>query len=109
METKEQRSERYARMRQARRDKLIAAGLDLAQRDNYQFLKRADVAREARVSVGVLNHEFGTMLDFKRAVIAAAIATRTLRVIGQAIAQGSPSVQDIDPALKSEALASLAG
>lgn len=107
METKEQRDERYARMRDNRRHRLLAAGMRLAEADNYQFIKRADVARLAGMSVGVLNHEFGTMLMFKRALLQHAVQTRTLKVIGQAIAQGSPSVQDIDPALKSEALAAL--
>jgi len=45
----------------------------------------------------------------RRAVVRAAVQRRELRIIAQALADGDAAARAADPALKAEALATLAG
>lgn len=102
------REERAALQRAERRTAILTAGLFLAERENYKAITRDGVADVAGVAAGSVNHEFGTIEDLRRAVVAEAIAQECLPVIAQAVVDGHPLTAELDPDLKKRALYSLA-
>lgn len=108
MTTRLPREERAALQRSERRSAIIAAALRLAADKGYQTLTRDDVAAEAGVAAGSVNHEFGTVDNMRDAVIDAAVEERNLVVVAQAIVAGHPAARDAPADLKKEAIETLA-
>jgi AcrR family transcriptional regulator len=86
---------------------ILIQALKLAESVGFQNITREMVAYEAGVSGGTVQHHFGTMGEFKAAVVQYAVQTGCLRVIGQAIAAGHVAVANLLPAVRKRALAAL--
>lgn len=94
-----------------RKDDILRAALLLATPvGGWQALSRKAVADQAGCSEALVSAHFGTMVQFRRAVMRKAIAAGELTVIGQGIAAGdSIAVKIDDPDLRAKALDSLKG
>lgn len=107
METTEERRARYGAVNATRNARILAAALELAREDDYQFITRAAVAERAGVAEGTVNTAYGTMRDLKQAVLREAVSLEILPVIAKGLAYGSAITEGIDPELKRRAAASL--
>jgi len=93
---------------EVRRETILTAALTVARSPGgWSTLTREAVAREAKCTDGLVSKYFGTMTDFRRTIMRAAIAQRDLRIIGQALACEYPHAYKADPALRKEALGSI--
>lgn len=93
-----------------RKEQILTAALKVAARPGgWSKLTRDAVAKEANCAEGLPSKYFGTMVDFRRAVMRAAIRSEALPVIAQGLAAGDKVAKKADETLKRKALASLAG
>lgn len=90
-----------------RRDLILHRVLDMSEEHGYRQVTRPMIADRLGISERLITHHFGTMKQFQRDLVRAALQARRLKVIGQAIAAGDSHVKDIDPILRAEALSSL--
>lgn len=91
-----------------RRLAMLAAAMKIAQKPGgFASLERGPVAVAAGCSASLVNHYFANMDGLRTAVIKAAVASKNLHVIGQAIVAGHPAARRVAPALRKDALASL--
>ena len=92
------------------RQRVLNAGLLLAERHGYRNIKRDQVAAEAGVAAGLINRQiyWGSIDGFRDAVMVEAVRVGNLRVIAQGLVDGHPSTAGIDPELKEQAVRSVA-
>lgn len=92
-----------------RKAEILQAAINVASRPGgWGNLTREAVAKEAECAEGLPSKYFGTMTNFKRAIMRAAISRKNLPVIAQGLADGDKVAAKVDEALKREALATLA-
>lgn len=92
-----------------RKNEILAAALAEAVSVGLNKMSRSGVATRAGVANSLISYHFNTLGQLRRAVIRAAIQRKELKIIAQALIDGDSNAQNCDPALKAEALASLAG
>jgi AcrR family transcriptional regulator len=92
----------------ARRAEILAAALRVAaERGGWISLTRAAVAREARCSDALVSVHFGTMTEFRRSVMRAAIRDRNMPVVFQGMAAGDRMALRAPQELKEAAVAAI--
>lgn len=69
-----------------RTKEIMAAALDLAEKQGYQCVTRDGIAAAAGVSSGHVSGLFGTMAQVRRRLMRAAIQQNRYRVIAQGLA-----------------------
>ena len=93
-----------------RKDQILKAAIKVAARPGgWARLTREAVAKEAECAEGLPSKYFGTMVNFKRAIMRAAIQDWNLSVIAQGLAAGDKVALKAEDALKRKALDTLAG
>lgn len=93
-----------------RKQQILTAAIKVAARPGgWARLTREAVAREAGCAEGLPSKYFGTMVNFKRAIMRAAIHDWNLSVIAQGLASGDKVAAKAEEALKRKALDTLAG
>jgi len=93
-----------------RKHEILTAAIKVAARPGgWAKLTREAVAREAECADGLISKYFGTMTNFRRAIMRAAIAGKELSVIAQGLADGDSCAQKATESLKRKALATLRG
>lgn len=90
-----------------RKQEVMDAALALARESNYSYVTREAVAERAGCATGTVSRLYGTMPQFRRAIMSAAVARQDLRVIAQGIAAGEPKALAAKPQLKRKALESI--
>lgn len=90
----------------ARKEDILAAALPLAETDGYANLTREQIGVAAGVSGPVLNYHFGTMAQFRRALMRYAVKVECLKVVAQGLINGDADLVEGDP-LRRRALDSL--
>lgn len=90
-----------------RKDEILRAALIESRRHGYQQITREQVALRAGCAPGLLTHYWGTMLQFRRAVLSAAIAANDLVVVAQGIVARDSKVRRVPPEVQRAALATL--
>lgn len=91
--------------RGAREVALIDAVLRLAKRGTpYHQLLRDDIAADAGVSNGTINHAFETLDRLRAAAMQSAVDREELVVIAQGLAVGDPIARGAPPGLKERAI-----
>lgn len=73
-----------------RRDQLLAAALVIAERTHYAHMTREEIADHAGVTRNLVTHYFGTMTQFRRDIMRAAVRQKNLRVIAQGLMARDP-------------------
>lgn len=89
-----------------RKEEILAAALPLAVSDGYSTLTREQVGEAAQVSGPVLNYYWGTMRQFRRALLRYAIQVECLSVVAQGVINGQANLAEGD-SLRRRALDSL--
>lgn len=93
-----------------RKHEILTAAIKVAgQPGGWSKLTRDAVAKEACCAQGLPSKYFGTMVNFRRAIMRAAIKDRNLSIIAQGLATGDKCAQKAPPSLKTAALNTLAG
>ena len=93
-----------------RKQQILTAAIRVAARPGgWSKLTREAVAKEADCAEGLPSKYFGTMVNFKRAIMRAAIHDWNLSVIAQGLAAGDKVAMKAEEALKRKALDTLAG
>jgi len=92
-----------------RRNTILDAAIRCAQTGGFYNVTRADIAREAGVSEGLVTHYCGTMPQLRRAIMRAAIHRGVLPVIAQGLASGDPQAIKAPQDLKDRAAQAMAG
>ena len=70
------------------RELVLSTALTIATRDGFNALTRDGIATEAGVSMGQVNHAYGTMTQLRNAVMRAAVLNEHLSVIAHGLAIG---------------------
>lgn len=92
-----------------RTHQLIAAGLELASKHGYLKVTRDQLAQATQLAAGSINLHFGTMGQFQRALMRAAVKQKVLRVVAQGLAHNDSVALRASPELKAAAADSLKG
>lgn len=92
---------------EVRREMLLDVGLELAETHNYTNVSAQMVAEKADVTRALVSRYFGTMVQFRRALMRRAVDTERLRVVAQGLACGDAHAVKADDSLKSRALAAI--
>lgn len=71
-----------------RRDEILAAALRVATRQGYKVFTRAQVAESAGCAESLVSKYFGTMPQFRRQVMRAAIRAKNRIIIMQGVLTG---------------------
>lgn len=90
-----------------RREQLLSAALDLAEKHGYMNITRDQVGAAASCSPALINRYFNDMAGLKNQVIREAVRRRCLLVIGQAVVNKHPGVRAVSCAIKDQAIAAL--
>lgn len=91
-----------------RKKQILGMALEQAKTCGYQNITRERLSAALGVSTGLINQQFGTMAQLKRAVIRAAISQQVLEVVAQGLVAKDPHASKAPDALKKQALSSLA-
>lgn len=94
-------------MNRGQRNEILAAALVLAATAGYQKLTREAVANQAGCSPAQVSRLFGTMSQFRRAVMGYAISMQCLPVIAQGLAVSDPRARAAAADLRARALEAL--
>lgn len=105
---REPRAVRAQRRRDERTVLILDAALVVAERAGYLTMTRRDVAREAGVSNGLINHAFVTMDALRGAVMRAAIERENIAIVRQGIAAGDELALSCPPDLREAVARSIA-
>ena len=92
-----------------REAQILATALTLAESKGYAQVRRDTVAEAAGISPALVNVHFGTMADFRRALMRYAVRERNLRVIAQGLAAGDRHAEKAPEGLKRAACLALVG
>jgi AcrR family transcriptional regulator len=90
-----------------RKIQLLREAIKLAEKHGYRHVSRKQIGDAAGVSEGLLSLHFGTMDDFRKALMAHAIATSNARVIAQGLIAGDKLARKAPENLKQLALSSV--
>jgi len=91
-----------------RRDQILAAALQVAEKTGYNSVTRDAIANAAQCAPGLVSNYFGTMIDLRRHIMRAAIRQQNLVIIAQGLAAKDPHARKASETLKKSALATLA-
>lgn len=87
-----------------RREEILNAAVRVAERDGFINMTRDNIAIAAGVSMGLVNHHFGTMVQLKRAVMRAAITREILCIIAEGIITKDKTALKVNEDLRKRAL-----
>ena len=90
-----------------RRDEILQAALNVAEKVGCKQLTRIQVAQKARCAESLVSSYFGTMAQFKRTIMRAAIRTERLKIIAYGIVEKDKHALKASADLKQRALSSL--
>lgn len=88
-------------------EELLAAGLTLATAKGYQQVSRSDLAQAVGVAEGTVSLHFGTMKQFRRSLMRAAVHQRHLCVVAQGLAMKDAEALKAPADLRDEAANSI--
>ena len=92
-----------------RKEEIISAALELAEKSHYQKITRNQIAKAAGVTGPAVQYHFKTMTQIRRDIMRAAVKQERLRVIAQGlVAEDHRAVSGASPELKKRALDALA-
>lgn len=87
-----------------RKDQLMAAALDQSAKHHYARVTREQIAEAGGCSPGLVSAYFGTMPTLRRSIVRAAIHTKNLVVLAQALAARDTYAHDAPDELKAQAM-----
>ncbi len=91
------------------RQSILKAALDLASKQRYDRVTKADIAARAGCGTGTVNKYFKDMPGLRDAVMAEAVATGQHDVVAQGLVDRHPAVMAAPEGARLAALAALGG
>lgn len=101
------RTERAARMREARHARILEAAIEEATDKGFDNVRQAAVAQRAGVAKGGVIHAFRTMAALKTAVMEEAVARGIARIVAAGLATDHPAARSAPADLRAAALAAI--
>jgi AcrR family transcriptional regulator len=92
-----------------RKQEILDAAIDVAERDGYHQLNRGNIALKAGVSRALINNYFGTLKQLQRAVMRRAIKDGNHRIVAAGLAINDPVALKASPEVKQAALLNALG
>lgn len=89
---------------EARSKQILDVALKLAEKSNYSTVTRDAIASAAGVSMGLVTNYFGTMAQFRRTLMRAAIHRGNARIVAQGLANKDPQARKAPDELKAKAV-----
>lgn len=86
------------------RSKILDAAIVIAETQGFLAIRRDGVAIKAGVSMGQINHAFGTLCQLKRSLMRAAVQREVLSVIAFGIVTGDKEALKASDELKQKAM-----
>jgi len=83
-----------------RKQKIIDAAVELADKVGFSNITRDGIANIANVSAGLINFHFDSMVKLRKEIIRYVVEKEVLAIIIQAIGQGELKTEKLPPALK---------
>jgi len=87
-----------------RKREILQAALAMSELYGYDHVSRDDVAEKAECSPSLIPHYFGTMANFRRAIVGEAVRTNNLTILAQALIAQDPRVRNLHPTIREAAL-----
>jgi len=91
----------------ARREQLLAVGLQLAEEIGYDKVNRDQIGERAKISGTIVNHYFKNLDHLKAAIMLRAVAVENLPIIAQGIVNKHEAALSAPRSLRRKALESL--
>lgn len=91
-----------------RQQSILYHALLLSQRHGYQNVTRSMIADAMGCSPSLVNSHYGTIPQFRRAIMSAAIAMDDLRVLAQGLAAGDAKARSAPQEMRERAAALIA-
>lgn len=88
-----------------RREAILAAALECAERYGYNDMTREQIGAAAGCSGPTVQYYFATMDTLRRTVMRAAVRTERLAVIAQGLVRGDRQAQRAEPDVRRRAMA----
>lgn len=92
-----------------RRAQILTAALELSEAGHYMQVTRKQVADRANVSISLVEHYFGTMTNFRRDIMRAAVRLENVRIIAQGLGAMDAHAQKAPPKVKDAAIRMING
>lgn len=92
---------------EVRKDEIILAALNVAERDGFNNVTRITISNAANCSEALVTHHFGSMKKLKRSLMRAAVNQGRLSIIAFGLANGDKEANKASEELKRKALNSL--
>lgn len=86
-----------------RKEQILGIALELATEHGYHKVTRDQIAKAAGVSMGLVSHYIGTMTQFRRTLMRAAIKQEVAEVVAQGLALGDEHARKAPAELKARA------
>lgn len=86
-----------------RKERLLTEGAKFAKRRGYRTMTILDITRAAGVSYSVVNLYFGSIKNFKRAIMKHAVEIEDLDIIAEGLTAKDGSLRVIPPELRQRA------
>lgn len=90
-----------------RQREILDAAIRIAHKRGYSNVTREETAYLAGCSTGTVSRLYGTMVQFRRAIVSAAIARKDYKLIAQALTAREPKAMSLPESVKREALETL--
>lgn len=88
---------------QTRKAEILEAAVRVAERTNYGYMTRDQIAAEAGVSGPMIQHYFGTMCQLRRDVMRAAVRRDIVKIIAQGLIADDKTARKARDEIKQEA------
>lgn len=90
-----------------RREQILQCALEEARKRGYRHVDRGHISDQLGIARGLVNRYFGTMPQFRRALMCYAVAQGCAEVVAQGLAEKDPHAQKAPDELKRAAIATL--
>lgn len=78
-----------------KKEKLFESAMVAAMFTHYNYVTRADIAKDAGCPESLISYYFGTMFQLRQAIVDEAIKSHNWIILGQALAADNPKVKDM--------------
>ena len=92
--------------RPIRTQEILEAGIALAKRGNYNQITRDALAKKAGCSAALVSAYFGTMVQFRRALMRHAVDREVVEIVAQGLVDRNPYARKAPDDLKQRAMSS---
>ena len=94
---------------EVRKEQILTAAIEVAERDGYMHMRRSDVADVAGCATGSVSRYFNTMHQLRRAVMREAVKSSNHRIVAQGLVANDNQAMKAPEEVKQAALSAVMG